>query len=93
MRRSLVSASHIIHAGSDLFTGKDEACIMNWRKKEKSTLRKEENLYVLDLFVKVPPSAVAPNKHKPMEADAINQVEDEGSQRRRVTFGCDSSTF
>ena len=51
VRRSLVSASHIIQAGSDLFIGNDEAYIMNRRKKEKSVLRKEGNVYVLDLFV------------------------------------------
>ena len=40
VRRPLVSASHIIQAGNDLFTGKDEACIMNRKKEEKSMLRK-----------------------------------------------------
>ena len=59
VRKPLVSASHTIQAGNDLFIGKDEAYIMN-RKKEKSLLRKEGNLYVLDLFVKVPPSATMP---------------------------------
>ena len=48
VRRPLVSASHIIQAEKDLFIGMDEACIMN-RKKEKSMLRKEGNVYVLDL--------------------------------------------
>ena len=33
VRRPLVSASQIIQAASDLFIGKDEACIMN-RKKQ-----------------------------------------------------------
>ena len=41
VRKPLVSASHIIQAGNDLFIGKDEACIMNRKKKEKSMLRKE----------------------------------------------------
>ena len=50
----LVSASHIIRGGTDLFIGKDEAYIMNRKKKEKSMLRKEGNVYVLDLFVRVP---------------------------------------
>ena len=54
VRRPLVSASHIIKAGNDLFIGKDEACIMNRKKKKKSMLRKEGNVYVLDLFVSVP---------------------------------------
>ena len=49
-----MSASHIIQAGNDLFIGKDEAYIMNRKKKEKSVLRKEGNVHVLDLFVKVP---------------------------------------
>ena len=38
VRRPLVSASHIIQAGNDLFIGKGEACIMNRKKKEKSML-------------------------------------------------------
>ena len=41
VRRPQVSASHIIQAGNDLFMGKDEAYIMNRKKKEKSMLRKE----------------------------------------------------
>ena len=85
VRRPLVSASHIIQAGIDLFIGKDEAHIMNRRRKEKSVLKKEGNV-VLDLFVKVPSSAVGPSKYKPMEVDAINQVADGRAQRRRVTF-------
>ena len=65
VRRPLVSASHIIHAGSDLFIGNDEAYIMNKKKKEKSVLRKEGNVYVLDLFVKVPPSS---SRFNPVQA-------------------------
>ena len=74
VRRPLVSASHIIQVGSDLFIGKDEAYIMNRGKKEKSMLRKEGNLCMLDLFVRVPPSVTAPVTYTPMEFDAINQV-------------------
>ena len=86
VRRPLVSASHIIQAGNDLFIGKDEAYIMNRKKtKEKSVLRKEGNVYVHDLFVKVPSGAAAPIKYKPMEVDAINQVADVREQRKRVT--------
>ena len=60
---------------------------MNRKKKEKSMLRKEGNVYVHDLFVRVPPSvAAAPMKYKPMEVDAINQVADGKEPRRRVTF-------
>ena len=66
---------------------------MNRKEKEKSMLRKEGNVYVLDLFVKVPPSAVAPSKYKLLEVDAINPVADGREQRRRVTFHCDSSTL
>ena len=36
------------------FIRKDEAYIMNRKKTEKSMLRKEGNVYVLDLFVRVP---------------------------------------
>ena len=62
--RPLVSASHIIQARNDLFIGKDEAYIMNRKKKEQSVLRKEGNVYVLDLFVKVSTGATAPIKYK-----------------------------
>ena len=43
VRRPLVSASHIIQAGNDLFIGKDEAYIINRKKKEKSLQREEES--------------------------------------------------
>ena len=39
VRRTLVSASHIIQAGDDLIIGTNEACVEN-RKKDKSMLRK-----------------------------------------------------
>ena len=47
-------ASGVGEAGNDLFIWMDEACIMNRKKKEKSMLRKEGNVYVLDMFVRVP---------------------------------------
>ena len=55
-RRPLVSASHIIQAEIDLSIGEDGAYIMNRKKKEKSVHSEEDNVYVLDLFVKVPSS-------------------------------------
>ena len=64
---------------------------MNRKKQEKSTLRKEGHVYVLDLFVRVPPSVTAPVTCTPMEVDAINQVADGREQRKRVTFHCNSS--
>ena len=93
VRRPLLSASHIIQAGNDLFIGQDEASIMNRKKMEKSTLRKEGNVYVLDLFVRVPPSVTATVTYTPMEVDAISQVADGRERGRRVTFDCNSSTF
>ena len=78
VRRPPVSASHM----SDSSIGKNEAYVMN-RKKEKSVLRKEGNVYVLDLFVQVPSGATAPIKYKLMEVDAINQVADERERRSR----------
>ena len=65
-----------MHAGNDLFIGKNEAHTMNRKKKEKSVLRKDGNVWVLDLFVKVPAGATGQIKFKPMEVDAINQVAD-----------------
>ena len=75
VRRSLVSASRIILDGNDLFVGKDEAYVTNMRK-EKSILRNEGNVSVLDLLVMVPSRVTAPVTHTPMEVDAINQVAD-----------------
>ena len=49
---------------------------MNRKKKEKSMLRKEENVYVHDLFARVPSSVAAPIVYTPMEVDAINQAAD-----------------
>ena len=85
-QRPLVPASHIIQAGSDLFIGKNEAYIMNRKKKEKPVLRKEGNVHVLGLSVKVPSGATAPIKYKPMEVDAINQVADGREQKKQMTF-------
>ena len=87
-----MSASHIIQGGSDLFIGKNEAHIING-KKEKSVLRKEGNVYVLDLFVKVTTGALAPIKYRPIEVDAINQVADGRERRKQVTFDCSKSIF
>ena len=44
VRRPLVSASHIIQAGNDLLIGKDEAYIMNRKKKETSVLRERKGM-------------------------------------------------
>ena len=63
---------------------------MSRRKKEKSMLRKEGNVYVLDLFVRVPPSVTAPITYTVMEVDAINQVADGRERGKRVTFSCNS---
>ena len=88
VRRPLVSASHIIQAGSDLFIGKDEAYIMNSKKASE----RHGNVCVLDLFVRVPSSVAAPIVCTPTEVDAINQVADGREPRRRVTFDCNSPT-
>ena len=81
VRRPLVSACHIFQAGSDLFIGKNEADIMNRKKKEKSVLRKEGNVYVLDFFVDT-----APIKYKPMERNQSShrrkRTKQAGSRRR-----------
>ena len=55
---------------------------MNKKTKENSVLRKEGNVYVLDLSVKVPSGATAPIKYKRVEVDAMNQVADGREQRR-----------
>ena len=48
----ITGSKHV--AGCGRAKAQDEAYIMN-RQKKKSVLRKEGNVYVLDLFVKVPP--------------------------------------
>ena len=81
VRRPLVSASHIIQAASDLFIGKNETYIMNRKEEEKSVLSKEGNVYVLDMFVKVPSGATAPIKIKPMTQSVKLQTEENGGSR------------
>ena len=61
--------------------------------KEKSVLSKEGNVYVLDLFVKVPSGATSPITYKPVEVDAINQVADGREQRKKVTFDCSKTNL
>ena len=48
------------------------------RKKEKSALRKKENVYVLDLFVQVPSGAAAPIKYT--QSMKLWTEENEGSR-------------
>ena len=66
---------------------------MNRKKNEKSMLRKDGNVYVLDLFVRVPPSVSAPATCTPMEVDAINEVADGREQWRRLKFQCNCPPF
>ena len=66
---------------------------MNRKKKEKTVLTKARNVYVLDLFVRVPPSVTEPVTYTPMEVDALNDVADGREQRTRVTFDCNNPTF
>ena len=56
------------------------------KKKDNSVLRKEGNVYVLDVFVKVPSGAIVPIKYKPMEVGAIDRVADGREQGKQVTF-------
>ena len=50
-------------------------------------------MYVLDLFVRVPPSVTAPVTYTPMEVDANNQVADGRERGRRVTFDLQQHNF
>ena len=51
VRTPLVSASHNIQAGNDVLVGKNEAYMLNRRRKENTMFRMEGNVYVLDLIV------------------------------------------
>ena len=68
---------------------------MNRKKKEKSMLRKEGNVYVLDLFVKMPPGAVAPTKSRtrPWRLTQSIKLTDGREQRKGVTVDCDNPHF
>ena len=63
------------------------------KKKDKSVVRKEGNLYVLDLFVKVAAVAPALIKYKPIEVDTITQVADGRGRRKRGTLDCSKPFF
>ena len=65
---------------------------MAGRGREQLPIRKDEQAYVLDLFVKLPSSVTAPVTYS-MEVDAINQVADGRERGRRVTFSCNSPFF
>ena len=52
------------------------------KRNKKDMLRKEGNVYVLDLFVRVPSSLAAPIVYTPTEVDAINQVADGRDPRK-----------
>ena len=92
--REKASGASLPHqAGNDLFIAKDEAHIMIRKKKVKSMLRQEGNVYVLDLFVRVPPSVTAPVTYTPTEVDKTNQVANGRERGKRVTLTCKNSTF
>ena len=55
--------------------------IVNRKKKEKSMLRNEGNVYVLDLVVKVPSGAAAPIKHSPRRLMQSIKLQTEESKR------------
>ena len=56
-------------------------------------VRKEGNLYVLDLCVKVAAVAPALIKYKPIEVDTITQVADGRGRRKRGTLDCSKPFF
>ena len=63
------------------------------RKKDKSVLRMESNVHVLDFFLKMPSGVTAPIASMLMEVEAINQVADGREQRRQVTLDCRKPIF
>ena len=85
-REEASPASFPHHTCRERLVHREERGAHHEQEEGEITAQEEGNVYVLDLFVKVPPSAIAPSKHKPMEVDAINQVAHGREQRRRVTF-------
>ena len=83
VRGPLVSASHIIQAGSDLFMEKSEAFIMNRAKKETSVLRKEGNVYVLDLLVTVSSVPLRQSSTSPWKLTQSSKLQTEGNEGSR----------
>ena len=64
---------------------------MNKKKKETLVFRKEGNVYVLDLRVKVPSGATAPIKCGPM---GRNQSSCRRKRtKKQVAFDCSKPTF
>ena len=71
----------------------NEAYINNNKKKVKLVFRKESNVCVLDLFVKVRSSSAAPIRYKPLEVDAINHVADGREQGKRLHIRLQQTNF
>ena len=79
MKRALASVAKITEAGNSVHLSAKDPHIMNEKTKEKTTLRKEGNVYVMDLWVKVPsphtPTAAARKKVKWHPAEGEQDVD------------------
>ena len=83
-----MSASHIIQAGKDLFIGKEWGVRHEQEEEREIGAQKEGHVYVLDLFVRVPPrsrtspwkltqsikSQMAESKGNELRSTAANQL-------------------
>ena len=88
--RPLESASYIILTGNDLFIGKNEAYIMNRKKKENSVLRKEGDVYAFDFlfFLKCHVAQQGQSSTSPWkltQSIKLQKEENYGSRRRLTT--------
>jgi hypothetical protein len=55
VKRPLMSVSKITDAGNAVYLRRKDPCIVNEKTGAKIKLRKEGNIYVVDMWVKVPP--------------------------------------
>ena len=54
VKRPLLSVMKLTAAGNVVNMGKDSACIINQRTREVTPLRRERNVWILDMWIKKP---------------------------------------
>jgi hypothetical protein len=62
VKRALMSVAKLTEAGNTVHMSRKDPHILNEKTKEKTSLRKEGNVYVVDLWIKMPRSPVQVSK-------------------------------
>ena len=76
VKRPLLSVAKITKAGNQVYLGEDTAFVKNNKTGQTTNLRRERNVWMLDLWVKKP--ADAPRRHC---------CDDDGTGSRKTTVG------